>query len=170
MILTEVGFSGGSTSHPSYYKMGDHTEVVRLHFNPDLTSLQSLLQHFWRSHDSTAARPAQYRSLIVCSSEKQLETAGELLSAQRKSLTVLLSDQVFHLAEEKHQKYYFSRHPALVRSLAWEDSPATSVVASRLNGYLGGHGNMAAFNREWQSLGLTSRIAEYVREVIVRRG
>lgn len=45
-----------------------------------------------------------------------------------------------------------------------------SHVATRLNGYVSGHGSMAAFNREWRQLGLSTRIAEYVRSVIIKRG
>ena len=45
-----------------------------------------------------------------------------------------------------------------------------SHVATRLNGYVSGHGSMAAFNMEWRQLGLSTRIAEYVRSVIIKRG
>ena len=175
VALTEVGYTGGTSSRPSYYRMGDHTEVVRVTFHPDLTSLEAVLHHFWSCHDWTARRSAQYRSLIVCSTEEQLQAARPLMedkhrSSQRRPLTVLMADQTFHLAEEKHQKFYFKRHRALATCFAWETSPTSSFVISRLNGYLGGGGHVAAFNKEWETLGLTRKIAEYVREVIVRRG
>ena len=58
----------------------------------------------------------------------------------------------------------------LYRCLSWEESVTCSHVATRLNGYVAGHGSMAAFNREWRQLGLSTRIAEYVRSVIIKRG
>ena len=174
MTLTQVGYTAGTSSHPTYYRLADHTEVVRITFRPDLTSLPALLTHFWSCHDSSVQRSSQYKSLIVCSSQDQLRTATTLQaersrSAQRRILTSIMTEQTFHLAEEKHQKYYFKRHPALVRCLAWETSPATSYLITRLNGYLGGRANLAAFNREWEALGLSRKIAEYVRGIIVRR-
>ena len=88
---------------------------------------------------------------------------------QRRTLTVILEDRRFHLAEEKHQKYQFKSHQTLAKCFAWEPSPAESFVISRLNGFLGPQGKMAAFNKEWQSLGLSKEMAEYVRGVIVGR-
>lgn len=174
VTLTQVGYSGGASSDPTYYRLGDHTEVVSITFCPHITSLSALLSHFWSWHDSSVRRSSQYKSLIVCSSQDQLNTAIALQaersrSAQRRSLTSIRTGQTFHLAEEKHQKYYFKRDPALVRCLAWETSPATSYLITRLNGYLGGRASVAAFNREWEALGLSRKIAEYVRGIIVGR-
>ena len=170
MTLTQVGYTGGSTSHPTYYRLADHTEVVRLLYDPAVTSFDKILEHFFSCHDSTARRASQYRSLIVCSTEQQRETAGIILeNRQGRTLTLILEDRRFYLAEEKHQKYQFKRHTTLARCFAWEPSPAESFVISRLNGFLGPQGKMAAFNKEWQSLGLSKEIAEYVRGVIVGR-
>ena len=63
-----------------------------------------------------------------------------------------------------------STFTGLYRCLSWEESVTSSHVATRLNGYVAGHGSMAAFNREWRQLGLSTRIAEYVRSVIIKRG
>ena len=170
VTLTQVGYAGGATSHPTYYKLGDHTEVVRLFFDPTVTSFEKILEHFFSCHDSTARRPSQYRSLIVCSKEQQRATAGIVLgNRQRRTLTVILKDRSFHRAEEKHQKFQFKSHTSLARCFAWETSPAESFVISRLNGFLGPQGKMAAFNKEWESLGLSKEIAGYVRGVILGR-
>ena len=118
-----------------------------------MISFEKILQHFFSCHDSTARRASQYRSLIVCSTEHQRQTAGIFLeNRQRRTLTVIMEDRRFQLAEEKHQKYQFKSHPSLARCFAWETSPAESFVISRLNGFLGPQGKMAAFNKEWQSL------------------
>ena len=169
VTLTQVGYTGGSTSQPSYYRLGDHTEVVRVFYDPALSSFEKILERFFSCHDTTVRRPTQYRSVIVCTTDLQRATAGRLLeNRQRRTLTVVLEDRRFHLAEEKHQKYQFKRHPSLLRCFAWEPAPADSFVISRLNGFLGPQGKMAAFNKEWQHLGLSKDIAEYVRAVILR--
>ena len=63
-----MGYAGGTTDGPSYYKyptpvfiqtmygdprMGDHTECVRVTYDPQKTKYQDILDVFWRSHDST---------------------------------------------------------------------------------------------------------------------
>ena len=68
VVLTAVGYAGGTTERPSYYKyhnsdfiktmdghprMGDHTECVRVTYNPEKTNYEDILDAFWRSHDST---------------------------------------------------------------------------------------------------------------------
>ena len=68
VILTAVGYAGGTTERPSYYKyhnsdfiktmdghsrMGDHTECVRVTYDPEKTKYQDILDVFWQSHDST---------------------------------------------------------------------------------------------------------------------
>ncbi len=41
-----------------------------------------------------------------------------------------------------------------------------SHVACRLNGYVGGYGRLAAFDREWEGLGLNDKMADYVRRQV----
>ena len=77
--------------------------------------------------------------------------------------------QSFHQGEEKHQKNQLRRHPALLACLAWEKSLSASYVATRLNGYVGGHGAMDKFNKEWEILGINKDMAAYVRSVIIKR-
>ncbi|XP_078450153.1 mitochondrial peptide methionine sulfoxide reductase isoform X3 [Lampetra planeri] len=57
VFSTQVGYSGGSTPNPSYKEvcsgLTGHTEVVRVVFNPNDTSFESLLKVFWESHNPT---------------------------------------------------------------------------------------------------------------------
>jgi peptide-methionine (S)-S-oxide reductase len=39
----------------------------------------------------------------------------------------------------------------------------TSHVAARLNGYIGGYGKMSDFDQEWKALGITERMAMFVK-------
>ena len=40
VISTSVGYTGGSTPNPTYKNLSDHTEVVRIVFDPKLISYE----------------------------------------------------------------------------------------------------------------------------------
>lgn len=46
---TQIGYSGGKKLHPTYRRIGDHTEVVEVHYNPKLISISDILQVFSRT-------------------------------------------------------------------------------------------------------------------------
>ena len=50
VIETVVGYCGGETANPTYERIGDHTEAIRVAFNPRLISLDSIYKTFWREH------------------------------------------------------------------------------------------------------------------------
>ena len=35
VIDTIVGYTGGTTKYPTYEELGDHTESIQIHFNPE---------------------------------------------------------------------------------------------------------------------------------------
>ena len=35
VVRTRVGYAGGTEPEPSYYSLGDHTEVVQVEYDPD---------------------------------------------------------------------------------------------------------------------------------------
>ena len=171
MVLTTVGYAGGQTHKPSYYKIGDHTECVDIHYDPTITTFEKILKLFLKSHDPTQHTSSQYRSLILSHNSEQEAQVAETLKEQKKEVITKVDNfKTFYEAEKRHQKNQLRRQPALLACLDWEESLASSYVATRLNGYLGGHGKMASFNREWESLGLSKKIAAEVRRVIIRRG
>merc|ERR550534_2865753 len=67
-------------------------------------------------------------------------------------------------AENYHQKYLLQHHPWLLESLEIHpgDHLIKSHVAARLNGYIGGYGNIKDFNIEAPHLGLNEKMMEYV--------
>jgi len=108
----------------------------------------------------------------MCHDSKQLESVKFLIQEKQligKSEIGIEIIKNFYIAEKKHQKNALKRHPGLLKCVAWEEDLAHSYVATRLNGYIGGHGSMAKFNQEWESLGLSKKITEYVRKVIIKR-
>ena len=68
-----------------------------------------------------------------------------------------------------HQKYLLQRHPWLLQALDIDpEDLVESHVAARLNGFVGGYGKAAAFDAEWERLGLNSKMAEYVKKEMVK--
>lgn len=68
-----------------------------------------------------------------------------------------------------HQKYLLQRHPHLAAALDVDpgEDLIQSHVAARINGYIGGYGSVADFDKEWKTWGITENMAEYIREVFV---
>lgn len=126
VIKTTVGYSGGSHPGPSYLDVcrGDtgHAEVVRVLYDPDQVSYESLLEAFWACHDPTQINRQgpdigrQYRSVVFYDNDEQREAAeaSKLRLEQsahfaRPIATAIESATAFHVAEEYHQQYLAKR-------------------------------------------------------------
>lgn len=120
------GYSGGDIDNPSYEDVcsGEtgHIEVVKVTFDPAVTSVSALLDYFWKIHDPTsrdrqgADAGTQYRSAVFYGSEAQREAVeASVKKAQRDFskpiVTVVLPEAKFWKAEEYHQDY-FRKNPA----------------------------------------------------------
>jgi len=122
--LTSVGYAGGNTINPSYeqvcYEETNHVEVVKVIYNPEVISVDTLLKTFWECHDPTQGmrqgndKGTQYRSVIYCSSKEDLEISiltknkyQEVLDKNNyhQITTEILLAPKFYLAEEYHQQY-----------------------------------------------------------------
>jgi peptide-methionine (S)-S-oxide reductase len=53
-VRTEVGYTGGTAAQPTYRNIGDHSEAIRIEFDPHKVSYTELLEVFWASHDPGA--------------------------------------------------------------------------------------------------------------------
>ena len=122
--LTSVGYAGGNSINPTYeqvcYEETNHVEVVKVIYDPAVIKIDTLLKTFWECHDPTQGmrqgndRGTQYRSVIYCSSEEDLDLSlstmekyQEVLSKnnyQQITTEILLAPK-FYLAEEYHQQY-----------------------------------------------------------------
>ena len=122
--LTSVGYAGGNSINPTYeqvcYEETNHVEVVKVVYDPAVIKIDALLKTFWECHDPTQGmrqgndRGTQYRSVIYCSSEEDLDLSlstmekyQEVLSKnnyQQITTEILLAPK-FYLAEEYHQQY-----------------------------------------------------------------
>jgi peptide-methionine (S)-S-oxide reductase len=155
--------------------MGDHTETVQIEYDPDVTSYSKMLDIFWANHNPTSKCSRQYMSAIFYHSNEQKQLAEESLKVQQnkraqKVTTKILPIGTFTDAEDYHQKYLLQRHPKILNDLDMDpgDELNKSFVATRLNGYVGGYGNLASFEKEKQILNLPPKVEKYVAQIIAK--
>ncbi|XP_017776698.1 PREDICTED: peptide methionine sulfoxide reductase isoform X2 [Nicrophorus vespilloides] len=172
VLRTKVGYSGGTKVDPKYRDLGDHTEVIEIHYDPKIVSYEDLLELFWNNHEYglTTIIKRQYMSLILYHNEDQLFSAEKSLKQQadrlnQKLMTEIASAGKFYPAEDYHQKYRLQRHPWLCEMLEMTSSLLqTSHIASRLNGYLVGLGNEQTIEKELEQFGFNEKMIDYVRK------
>jgi peptide-methionine (S)-S-oxide reductase len=119
----ESGFMGGKTPEPTYRDVCSgqtgHAEVVKINFDPDVTSFREILEVFFSIHDPTTLNRqgndvgTQYRSAIFYSSDEQRsvaeQTIRELDSAgvwDDPIVTEVKPASMFYRAEDYHQEYF----------------------------------------------------------------
>jgi peptide-methionine (S)-S-oxide reductase len=164
VVRTRVGYTGGTTRHPTYHNLGDHSESIEVVYDPSRISYEKLLEIFWASHDP-ASRPwsRQYMAAIFYHDEGQKLLAERTRDREARRIgrpvhTGIFPASVFTPAEEYHQKFQLRRHPELMKELraAYPDPKdlVSSTAAARLNGYLGGYGTYAGLTAGIEDLGL----------------
>ena len=108
-----VGYAGGSAPWPTYKNIQDHTEAVRVEYDPQIMSYQDVLVEFF-SQGGIPTQPCysrQYRNAILAHTPEQKKIANAILGqlAKQRGLKKIYTDvedaTPFYRAEEYHQKY-----------------------------------------------------------------
>ncbi|MDQ2821793.1 MAG: peptide-methionine (S)-S-oxide reductase MsrA [Pseudomonadota bacterium] len=125
IVQVESGYMGGHDPQPSYDAVCSsttgHAEVVRLTFDPLVTSYRDILEVFFTIHDPTTLNVqgkdigTQYRSVIFFENAAQEDTARHVIAEMAAVwdgpiVTALLPSTNWHKAEAMHQDY-FAQHP-----------------------------------------------------------
>jgi peptide-methionine (S)-S-oxide reductase len=176
VFRTQVGYAGGTTANPTYEQIGDHAEAVRVEFDPQVISLDALLERFWSSHDPTRARRSQYRAELYCDDAScgAAERSAAALASRRGVPigTRVVPGARFFPAEAYHQKWKLRRHPLLWDELnhhyAGESETLASVAAAKLNAYVAGQGAPGGIERDIGRLGLSAAGQDYLRNLAFR--
>lgn len=118
VIETEAGYTGGSVSNATYRNHAGHAEAVRVVFEPDRLTFESLLRWFFRMHDPTTLDRQgndvgeSYRSAIFYRTEEQMKTAEDFKLRLDEHggwgapiVTQIVKAGPFWRAEEEHQDY-----------------------------------------------------------------
>jgi peptide-methionine (S)-S-oxide reductase len=120
VLDAEAGYAGGTAENPSYRQVctgtTGHAEAVRVTFDADVVSYDTLLDAFWSLHDPTQVNRqgpdvgTQYRSAVFYNGEQQ-RVAAEASKAHaqtrfaRPIATQIVPEQPFFRAEDYHQRY-----------------------------------------------------------------
>lgn len=119
------GYAGGEMDNPTYDavcsgKTG-HAEIVRIAFNPEIVSLEELLDLFFRAHNPTSLNRqgadigSQYRSIILYDRPEDKARAEKVKQRSqayfdRPIVTEIVPLEKFYPAEGYHQDY-FAKNP-----------------------------------------------------------
>lgn len=125
VVDVESGYTGGTTEMPTYEQVctgtTGHAEAVRVTYNPQVVSYETLLRKFYTMHDPTQVNRqgpdigTQYRSAIFYMSPEQQDLAEQLKHEfqpkyQNAIATEIAPASTFYPAEEYHQRY-FEKNP-----------------------------------------------------------
>ena len=117
----ECGYTGGDTVNPTYEAVCEgntgHAEVVRLTFDPAITSFREVLEIFFTIHDPTTLNRqgnnvgTQYRSVVYYHSSQQQATARAVVAEMANVwdaplVTEVSPAETFYRAEQYHQNYF----------------------------------------------------------------
>ncbi len=122
VLETEVGYTGGHTTNPTYEEIctGEtgHAEAIKVVFDPSKTTPAAIFEFFFKMHDPTTInqqgndRGPQYRSAIFYCNEKQkteaiaaIERASDEGLWKNPIVTEVLPAKEFYTAEHYHQDY-----------------------------------------------------------------
>ena len=122
IIKTEVGYTGGERTNPTYEQVckGDtgHAEAIKVTYDVDTVSFKDILRYFFRLHNPTTKNQqgndigSQYRSAIFYQTEDEKKEAEEVITEAQSwpiwkdpIVTTLEPMKPFYSAEKYHQDY-----------------------------------------------------------------
>ena len=121
VVRTTPGYAGGTTKNPTYDQVCSgatgHAEVIKVEYDPDIASLEKLLEIFFASHDPTSInqqgpdRGSQYRSIILYTDNGQKEAIeayiGKIAGNYKKPIATEVEKlDNFYPSEDYHKDYY----------------------------------------------------------------
>ena len=117
VLETEVGFANGHTENPTYKEVyTDQTgfaETVYVKYNPDVVSLEFLLNMFFKAIDPTSLNKqgedegTRYRTGVYYTNDDDLAVIEKVFSQEQQNYQQPLAVplQNYYSAEEYHQDY-----------------------------------------------------------------
>lgn len=134
VLDVEAGYAGGDIANPRYETLHDteaaiqkgkaitnHAEVVKVYFDPQQTSLERVLIHFWENHNPTQGNRqgndtgSNYRSAVFYRTDEERQTAEKTRAIYQSNLkTAGIAEAItteiaplknYTAAEDYHQDY-----------------------------------------------------------------
>lgn len=176
VVRTRVGYTGGTSADPTYYRLGNHTESIQIEYDPSKIDYNDLLDIFWASHDATQSPwSTQYKSIIFYHDNEQrmlAERSKDALEVRtgNKVYTEIRPAEKFYKAETYHQKYMLQGEAELIREFREiypvDEDFIDSTAAARVNGYVTGYGDLKTLQKEIDMFGLSPEGKEKLLDVM----
>ncbi|WMT50697.1 MAG: peptide-methionine (S)-S-oxide reductase MsrA [Ferroplasma sp.] len=148
--VTDVvpGYAGGHTENPTYRQVctdkTGHAEVVKVSYNPEVISLNEILDLFMAAHDPTSLNRqgndigTQYRSIIFYNTPEEEKTIKDYIAKKQKDykkpiVTEVKKFEHFYEAEDYHHNY-FANNPS--------NPYCSMVIKPEVNDFIMKHGNV----------------------------
>lgn len=117
------GYINGTVENPTYRQVASkktgHYEAVRIDYDPEKISVETLLTFFWKTIDPTdphgqfCDKGSPYKTALFYQNEQQKQWFEASLAEVNKNkpfadpiVTEILPAETFYLAEDYHQDYY----------------------------------------------------------------
>lgn len=125
VLKTTPGYAGGTRKDPTYEQVCEgttgHAEVLEIEYDPNIISLEKLLNVFFKMHDPTSLNQqgadvgTQYRSIILYNTADDKKVIDEFIKKQKANFGKPIVTEVkkldkFYVAEDYHKKY-FDKNP-----------------------------------------------------------
>ena len=156
--------------------LGDHSESIRIEYDPTRISYEKLLDIFWENHSAGVhSFSRQYAAFIFYHNEKQMNSA--MASRERVAVrikgpiyTEIVSASTFYPAEAYHQKYGLRSEKELMNEFhsfyPADNQFVASTAAARVNGYVSGEGTTEELEAELAALGLSEAGRQRLRKIV----
>ena len=123
VVKTMPGYAGGHTQNPTYEQVCSgntgHAEVIKVDYDPDVASLEKLLEIFFAAHDPTSVNRqgadvgSQYRSIILYEDEKDRKAIEAYIKGiagnfKKPIATEVKKLEAFYPSEDYYKDYYKS--------------------------------------------------------------
>ena len=135
VVNTEVGYTGGENTDPTYANHPGHAEAVEIEYDPEVTTYKKLLDFFFQIHNPTTLNQqgndigTSYRSAIFYANDEEREEAERFIKivddSKRWPKSVVTSLEPltkFYKAEEYHQDYLQKNVGGYTCHAIWFDS------------------------------------------------
>ncbi len=123
IIKITPGYAGGKAKNPTYKEVCSgttgHAEVIKLEYSPDIISLKTILEIFFKAHDPTSVNQqgadlgSQYRSIILYEDESDRKLIDFYIkdianNFDKPIVTEVKKLDAFYPSEDYHKNYYKS--------------------------------------------------------------
>lgn len=129
IMAIRSGYTGGTSTNPTYPAHEGHVEAVKVVFNPDIISYNEVLDIFWHNIDPFDGKGQfcdkgdPYKAVIFYKDDDQKKQASDSKKAVTKQLgkqvvTEIKEATPFYDAEDYHQDYK-SKNPLRYKVYRW---------------------------------------------------